>query len=65
MTHSKNKKQHELDTTISHLDITEAVYNSLTSLDGTNEEENSELNMSFNGFLQGILDKVFISYCYV
>ncbi len=36
---------------ISHLDITETVYNFLTSLSNTNElyeGENTELNMSFD-----------------
>ena len=46
MTRSKNKNQPKLNTIISHLDITEAVYNSLND---TNEfyEENKELNMNF------------------
>src|SRR5688572_26884563 len=59
MAYSKNNKK-QLDV-ISYLDITKTIYNSLTSLNNTNEfykGENEELNIKFNVELSFLLDSI-------
>ncbi|CAG8624167.1 14777_t:CDS:2 [Cetraspora pellucida] len=58
LSHSKNELP---DMIISHLDITETVYNSLTSLNNTDEfyeEENERLELNFNVELSSLLDAI-------
>ena len=45
-----NKNKPQSDTIISHLDITETIYNSLTSINNINEfyEGDEELNLTFS-----------------
>ncbi|CAG8800648.1 19478_t:CDS:1, partial [Racocetra fulgida] len=58
LSRSKNETP---DMIISYLDITEMVYNSLTSLNNTDEfyeKENEELELEFNVELSSLLDAI-------